>query len=176
MVKKILIAFLSTIIWLDLSNPAFSQAPEGVFVVDVQKVLSASLVGKAARSNIESEVKKAETRLAAQKQEVERLKSDLSKQQGVLSKEALEQKTESLKRKQRDLELGMADEQDKLKRKNAEEIEKVLAEIRKVLAKLAADRKYPVIIEKDPRLVVYVSPNLDLTDRVVAALDQEKLG
>ena len=161
---------------LDCSNLALAQAPEGVFVVDVQKVISTSLIGKAAKSNIEAEVKKAETRLAAQRQEVERLKTDLSKQQAVLSKEALDQKSENLIRKQRDLELGMADEQDKLKRKNGEEIEKVLAEIRKILAKLSADRKYPVIIEKDPRLVVYVSPNLDLTDRVIAALDQEKLG
>ena len=158
------------------SSSVSAENPEGVFVVDVQKVLSASLMGKAARSNMEVEVKKSETRLAAQKQEFERLRADFAKQQAVLSKEAQEQKGESLKKKQRELELGLADEQDKLRRKNGDEIEKVLVEIRKILAQMANDKKYPVIIEKDPRLVVYVSPNLDLTEKVVAALDEQKLG
>lgn len=154
---------------------SFGQA-QGVFVVDVQKVLSNSLAGKAARSNVEAEVKKSEARLAGQRQEVERLRADLGKQQAVLSKEALEQKSQVLKKKQRELELGLADEQDKLRRKNGEEIEKVLVEIRAVLAKFSEEKKYPVIIEKDSRLVVYVNPELDLTDKVIAALDQHTMG
>lgn len=153
-----------------------AEAAEGVYVVDVQKVLSASVLGKAARSNMEAEVKKSESRLAAQRQEFDRLKTDLGKQQAVLSKEALEQKSAGLKKKQRELELGLADEQDKLRRKNGEEIEKVLVEIRKVLSSMAEEKEYPVIIEKDPRLVVYVDPKLDLSDRVVAHLDKQKLG
>ena len=176
MLKNISLAICIGILFLTKIADVSAASPEGVYVVDVQKVLSTSLLGKAARSNMDAEVKKAETRLAAQKQEVERLKADLSKQQAVLSKEALGQKSESLKKKQRDLELGLADEQDKLKRKNGQEIEKVLTEIRKVLAQIAKEKEYPVIIEKDPRLVVYVSPELDLTDKVVAVLDEEKIG
>ena len=176
MFKNISVAICFSLLFLSKIADASAATPEGVYVVDVQKVLSASLMGKAARSNMDAEVKKAETRLAAQKQEVERLKTDLSKQQAVLSKEALDQKSGSLKKKQRDLELGLADEQDKLKRKNGQEIEKVLVEIRRVLAQIAKDKEYPVIIEKDPRLVVYVSPELDLTDKVVAVLDEEKIG
>lgn len=176
MIKNVFLFICFSFVCAANVNVAYSAAPEGVYVVDVQKVLSTSLLGKAAKSNMDAEVKKAETRLAAQKQEVDRIRTDLAKQQGVLSKEAMDQKSGSLKKKQRELELGMADEQDKLKRKNGEEIEKVLKEIRKILAQIAKDKEYPVIIEKDPRLVVYVSPDLDLTDKVVAVLDEEKLG
>jgi outer membrane protein len=169
--KKLLTALIFTV----LVPVSAWAAAEGVYVVDVQKVISTSLAGKAARSNMEAEMKKSEARLMAGKQELERLKEELSKQQAVLSKDALEQKKENLKKKQRDLELSAADEQDKLRRKNNEEIEKVLVEIKKTISDLSDRDNYPVIIEKDPRLVVYANPKLDLTDRVISALDQQTM-
>lgn len=176
MQMRIIIASIAALIIQATSPMSFAQQGEGVYVVDVQKVISTSIAGKAARSNMEAEVKKSESRLAARKQEVERLRSELGKQQAVLSKEALEQKSEALKKKQRELELGLADEQDKLKRKNAEEIEKVLAQIREVLAEMSEQKQYPVIIEKDPRIVVYANPSLDLTEKVISALNQRTVG
>ncbi len=167
MKRLFLIAFL-------VCSPVAS-AEQQIYVVDVQKVVSESVIGKAAKSNLESEMKKSESKLVAQKQEVEKLVQDFNKQKALLSKEALEQKAEALRRKERDAKLLMAEEQDKIRRKNSQEIDKVVAEVKAILDNLAEDQEYSMIVEKDPRLVVYVDPKYDITQKVIKALDSKTL-
>jgi outer membrane protein len=153
----------------------FAEEPQKIYVVDVQKVVGDSIIGKAAKNDLEKELKKSEAKILGQRQELERMKQDLSKQKALLSKEALEQKGQEFRKKQRDLELSMAEEQDKIKRKNIKAIESVVAQVREILSELAESKEYAVVVEKDPRLVVYVSPNYDITNEVIKALDKKKI-
>ena len=54
--------------------------------VDIQRAISESQSGKKARERFQSEIKKAESDLMKEKQEVERLKADMEKK-GMLLKE-----------------------------------------------------------------------------------------
>jgi outer membrane protein len=171
------LALLKAALLASLSSMALAETkPEGtIYFIDVQKVIDGSIVGKAARNNVEGEIKKSEARLMQVRQEVEKLKADLEKQASVLSKDALDEKREVLDKKGRDFQRAVQDQREELSRKNDVEMQKVLGEVQKVIAEMAAKEKYPLIIERDPRMVLYSAEKYDLTDQVIKALDTKKI-
>src|SRR5687767_5186068 len=103
--KKFAISTLSTFalgaVVLSSSPAAADDSP--IYVVNLQKILNDSVIGKAARNNLEAEVKKREAQLEKMKAEVEALQQSLRKQSSVLSKEALKSKAQDLEKKQQQL-------------------------------------------------------------------------
>ena len=156
-------------------SEAWSENPAPIYLVDVQRVINESIAGKASRNNVEAEVKKSELHLAKLKAEIDRLAAELDKQSSVLSPEALVEKREVVRRRQRDFERALQDQQEELARKNDAEMAKVMAEIQKAVKELAWQGGYRIIMERDPRVVIYAADGLDLTDQVVKILDAKKL-
>ena len=81
-----------------------SAMAQTIAVVDTQRIVNESIVGKAARNNLEVEIKKGQAKLAQLKGDFEKQKSDLEKQAAILSGAALEAKREALSKKQVDLQ------------------------------------------------------------------------
>lgn len=151
------------------------RAEQVVYLVDVQRVINESIIGKASRNDFEAEVKKSEMKLAQQKGELDKLHGEVDKQASLLSSEALEEKREVLDRRGREFERSVQDQREELSRKNDAEMLHIMSQIQKVVQELAAQGNYPVIMERDPRVVVYADPRLDLTDQVIKQLDAKKL-
>lgn len=148
----------------------------GIYVVDVQRVINDSIIGKAARTNVETELKKREAQLGASRSEYERLKADVEKQKSVLSGAALDAKKELVRKKEIELTREVQDQRQELERKNEREISRVVDEVRQTIKDLADQKQYSFIVEKDVSLVVYADPRLDVTDQVIKMLDSKKLG
>lgn len=146
-----------------------------LYVVDVQRVIEHSIAGKSAKENLEVDIKKTESKVAIKRAELERLKADLQKQAAVLSNDARDQKAMVIRDKSRDLEKLIADERDELKRKSDSAMESVVKKLDGVIAKISQELGYKVVLQKDPRLVLYVAPEFDLTDEVIQSLDSQKL-
>src|SRR5690242_6121780 len=92
--------FLCAVVSLML--PAMSFAAESmqpVYVVDMQRVINESIVGKAARTNMESEVKKREGGLVKMQNDLKAMKAELDKQGSLLSADALKAKKENFEKK-----------------------------------------------------------------------------
>ena len=147
-----------------------------IYVVDVQRVINESIQGKAARNNVEAEIRKSEAKLAKMRSEVEKMKNDLEKQTSLLSSEALQDKKNALLKAQRNLEVSFRDEREDIQQKHNVEVAKVVADIDALIKDLAAKGTYPVIMEKDPRWVIYTHSRLDLTDEIIKTLDAKKTG
>jgi outer membrane protein len=146
-----------------------------IFVIDMNRVANESIIGKAARSNIEAEVRKSESKVALQRQNIEQLGADIQKQSSLLSADALEEKREVLAKRQREVERMMQDQREELGKKHNLEMKKVVDEIDVVVKQLSDRGTYPVIIEKDPRVVVYAADRTDLTSEVIRLLDAKKM-
>lgn len=155
---------------------AAESASDQIYVVDMQRVINESVIGKAARSNLESDAKKGQGKLEKLKQEVMGLRQSLEKQGSLLSSEAMQGKAESLGKKERELGRALQDQREELARKNNQEIKKVVDEIDKVVRELAKKKGYRFIIERDQQFVVYAEKDLDLTDEVISILDDKKVG
>jgi outer membrane protein len=152
----------------------FSQSVEAearVSVVDVQRVITTSKAGQRARQEVEAEVKKGESRIASLKSEFEALEKAIQKQADVLSGTALEEKQGELRKKERALRVALEDQRDVITRKNRAEIGKVVNKIDAIIKEMGASGRYGVIIDSDPRLVLFYDKKLDISDEVISRLD-----
>lgn len=156
-----------------LSTSVFAE--EKIAIVDVQRVVNDSIVGKAAKSNLEEQINKAKLRLAGLKSEFEKQKSELEKQSAVLSGSALEQRKEALSKKQVEFQRAYQDMQQELGKANEKEIGKVIKQINDVVKELADSRGYAFVFEKDRQAVVFASSRIDITQEVIATLDKRKV-
>jgi len=174
--RVILLAFLVLFCAPALRAENSSAASDTqVYVVDMQRVIDDSIIGKAAKSNMDQEFKKGELKLKELKDEYEHLKDDSDKQASLLSAQALQDKHDALEKKGKELERAVQDKKDELARKNNGEIEKIVKQIDKVVNEMATKNKYKFIIEKDSRLVLYVDDKYDLTPKVIEELNQRKI-
>ena len=147
------------------------EAEARVSVVDVQRVITTSKAGQRARQEVEAEVKKGESRIASLKSEFEALEKAIQKQADVLSGTALEEKQGELRKKERALRVALEDQRDVITRKNRTEIGKVVNKIDAIIKEMGASGRYGVIIDSDPRLVLFYDKKLDISDEVITKLD-----
>ncbi len=166
-----LIALLAMLVF----QPSTAQERTTYAVVDTQKVINDSIIGKAARSNLEGQIKKGQAKLSQLKADFEKQRTDLEKQSSILSGQALEEKREALAKKQVDLQRTVQDLQEDLARRNEAEIGKVVEQISVIVKDLAKAKGYTFVFERDRQLVVYSSGRIDITPEVVEALDKKKL-
>lgn len=152
-----------------------AYAAESIAIVDVQKVVNDSIIGKAAKSNLEREMQKAKVKLSNLQADFEKQKGALEKQAAVMSKAALEDRRDALMKKQQEVQRAYQDSQEQLAKINDREIRKVVDEINKLVKELADDRKYEFVFERDRQAIVYSSSRIDITQEVIKLLDKKKL-
>lgn len=169
--KKLSLAICATV----LCAGAAPASAETIALVDTQSVLNQCIIGKAARSNLESRIKAAQAKLAQSKNDFEKQRADLEKQAKVLSGAALESRKEALAKKQVELQRALQDTQEELARVNDQEIGKVVAQIQEVVKEIAKERKYTFVFEKDRQTVLYASDRIDISADVVKILDKKKV-
>lgn len=150
---------------------ARAEVSPQVYVIDMEKVIADSIAGKAAKANLDDEVRKAEGKLALQRAELERLQADLEKQASLLSPAAMDERREALQRKARDYERSLQDQREAMGKRQANEMKRVVDQVDRVVKELSQSGGYPVIMEKDPRVVVYAAQNIDLTEKVIERMN-----
>lgn len=168
-------SFFSVVLFtftLGLSLPSYA---ERIAVIDTQMVLNQSIIGKAAKANVEEQVKKAQLRLSSMKADFEKQRADLEKQSAILSGSALDARREALEKKGLEVQRKYSDAQEELAKTNEEQIKRVIQEIKAVVEELADDREYAFVIEKDRQTVLYSSDRIDISAEVVKILDKKKV-
>lgn len=172
--SHILFTFVSICLAVFTGAPSVARA-ESIALVDTQMVLTQSIVGKAARSNLEGRVKKAQAKLAQSKSEFDKQRGELEKQASLLSGSALEAKKEALGKKQLELQRLYQDSQEELAKANEQELVKVVKEIQSVVDQIAKERSFTFVFEKDRQTVLYSSERIDISSEVVKILDKKKV-
>ena len=142
-------------------------------MVDVQRVLARSSAGVAAREHLEREKAAMQKQVDGQRVEAEKLRDELEKKGQLLSADARREKQESLERKVRDVRRLVDDLQKELQKKEQEALARVLNDIQGVVQKLGKERGYTMIVERRGGAVIWGAPEIDITDEVVRAFDDE---
>ncbi len=148
---------------------------EEIYVLDMQKVINDSIAGKAARNNIEDEMKKGKAKIQKMQLSFENERKSFQQQAALLSGSAREEKMKAMKEKEQRLLKAMQEEQQELQKMNHRELGRVVEAIDEVVEDLAEEEGYEVIVEKDPRIVLYTSGDFDITDEVLRRLNAKKL-
>src|SRR5262252_7108979 len=155
------------------SSAQNNNAPSRVGFVDIQRVLARSAAGMAAREQLEKEKAVMQKQVDGQRAELEKMKDELEKKGQLLSADARREKQEALERKVRDARRLLDDLEKELQKKEQSMGQKILRDLEGIFTRVGKEKGYAVIVERRQAGVVYGAPEVDVTEDVIKASDDE---
>jgi outer membrane protein len=155
-----------------------SAAEIKIGVVEPQKVLENTKAGKKVKDKLEEYQKSAQKMLDMDGEELKKIEEDFVKQGSILSPEAKKDKEETLRRKQMEYQRKFQQLNQDFQGKKKELLDEFSKSLEQTVKGIAEKEKISLVGEKSDNgpvsLVIYSSPTLDLTDRVIKELDKGK--
>ena len=156
-----------------LSLAAFGQAQAQelkIGYVDSQRILRDSNPARAATQKLEQEFAKRDRELqemaARLKSQAERFEKDSL----VLSEADRSRRQRELAEMDRDLQRRQREFREDLNQRRNEELQSLLERAQRIVRQIAEQEKFDVVLQD----VVYVSPRVDITEKVLRALNNGK--
>ena len=154
------------VIWLMLcSTLAVAQDRVKIGFIDVQRTISESQAGKRARGKFQAQVKKAETDLLKEKQELERLKSEFDKKSPLLKDDERRNLEADLQKRAVIYQRAMGDLQQELRQKEGEMTGDILKDLEKIVTEVGKSEKFTLILERSQ--ILYSDQAIDITNKVI---------
>ena len=154
------------------SLPLVARAADvKIAVVDLQRALNESEQGKRAKADFKARVDRLEGQLKGQKDELDRLKSELEAKQAVLKDEERRKLGTEYEKKRLDLKGKFEEAQGELAKKDQELTGDIIRGLQATIKQIAEVEGYTLVLETNSAGVVYHVPSIDLADRVLAAFN-----
>ena len=147
------------------ATTGWSQDRVKIGFIDIQRAISESQAGKRAKQSFQGEVKRVETELLKEKQELERLKSDLDKKGPLLKEEERRNLETDLQRRYVNYQRTMQDQQQVLRQKEGQMTSDILKELEKIVDEVGKAEKFTLILERSQ--ILYSDQGIDITNRVI---------
>lgn len=155
---------------LSISSVALAN-DQDIYVVDVQKIIDQSKVGRDAQAAIEKEVSEREKKIGELKASFESEVKSFESKAAVLSDEVKRTKIQELSKKEQELQgLMQREQQAMLKRRDAA-LAELVVKISSATEKVGRNGGYKLIVEKTPLFVVWSRSTFDITDEVMEEVD-----
>jgi len=156
-------------LFLLLAVPVRSQEGVKIGFVDLDRALNESRAGKIALEKLQTKIKETESSLLKEKQDLERLRTDIDKK-GLLLKETERRKLEKeFQRRVRNYQREMRDSQEELNQRKNELMADILKGLEKVVTAIGKKEKFTLILERSQ--VLYTDQGVDITDTVIKRYD-----
>lgn len=151
--------------------PAWAQA-QGTKLgfVNTERVLREAVPAQRAQKKIESEFKKRDQELAQIAGDLKRLQDELDKNAMTMSDAQRRSKEREFADMNREFQRRQREFREDLNQRRNEELAQVVEQANRVIRQIAEQEKFDLILQD----VVYFSPRIDITDKVIKALDSGK--
>lgn len=160
--------FLVSIAVAALATPMFAQtAPARVAVIDVQKVLSQSTLGKAAYEKLKKMQEERLEKARAMDEELRKLDADISAKKISLSEDKLADMQKQLADKRISMQRYAQDADREIGEARDRELQALEAKIKPVIDALGKEMGLAAIFNKFESGLVYASDAIDVTDTVI---------
>jgi outer membrane protein len=165
--------FLVSMAVVALAVPMFAQnAPGRVAVVDVQKVLTQSVAGKAAYEKLK---KMQDDRVSKAKQmdeEIKKLESDLNTKRISLAEDKLAEMTKQLAEKKIGMQRFAQDADREIGEARDKELQALQVKIEPVIDGIGKEMGLALIFNKFESGLVYASEAVEITDTVIKRFNE----
>lgn len=145
-----------------------------IAVVDLQKALNETSAGRQAKADFKARVERLEGQLKGQKEELDKLKSELERKSSVLTDEERRKLGTDYEKKRLDLKGKFEEAQGELAKKDQELTGSIVKGLQETIRQIAEVEGYTLVLEMNSAGVVYHLPQIDLTDRVIAAFNAKR--
>lgn len=145
-----------------------NAVPAGKYgVVDMQQVILTVEEGKAARSQLETEIKAKEADLSKQKQELDKMNKEWKDQAALLSEDARMKKQQEFQEKFLALRNAEMEFQANIKRKEQKATQQIATKVAQVVDQIARSKKLVAVFETNSAGLLYLEAPVDLTQEVI---------
>ncbi len=150
-----------------------SSAAARVGYLDVQRLVKESKLGQQAAREIEKLTQAKEKEIAPRLKELGGLKAQVENGAAQMSESERKAKVEEFQRLTKEYQRLVQDSKEEIARQDREKVAAILKKAEEVLARVAKREKYLMII-KDPNVLSYLDPSVDITAEVIKELDNLK--
>ena len=151
-----------------LASPGMAQGADyKIGFVNSERLFRDAAPAKRAQQKLEKEFAGRDAEIQKLAKQVRDLQAALEKDGVTMAETERRNKERDLANMSRDLQRGQREFREDLNLRRNEELSAVQERANKVIQQIAIDEKFDLIIQ-DP--VIYASPRIDITDRVIKAL------
>jgi outer membrane protein len=154
-----------------LAQSATAQAPQpgGKFgFVHTERILRDSVPAVRAQKKIEAEFQKRDRELATIADQLKRMQNELDKDAMTMSETQRRSKEREFGELNRDFQRKQREFREDLNQRRNEELAQVVEQANRIIRMIAEQEKFDIIFQEMP---AYVSPRIDITDKVIKALE-----
>jgi len=166
---------LAAAIFATLAVPAAAQAPAAASTaggkfgfVHTERVLRDSVPAVRAQKKIEAEFQKRDRELAGIAEQLKRMQAELDKDAMTMSDTQRRAKEREFGELNREFQRKQREFREDLNQRRNEELAQVVEQANRVIRMIAEQEKFDIIFQEMP---AYVSPRIDITDKVIKALE-----
>jgi outer membrane protein len=168
--KKLqLLAFISM---LAFAGGGAAQAESKIGFVNLDRILRDAAPAQRAQKKIESEFSKREQELAKMAESLKRMQETLEKNSMTMSESDRRSREREFGEMSREFQRKQREFREDLNQRRNEELSGILERANRVVRQIAEAEKFDVILQE----AVYASPRIDITDKVIRALDDTSPG
>jgi outer membrane protein len=154
---------------LSLLSLANAQAQEArIGFVSTERIFREAAPAKVATAKIEQEFSKREKELQDLASRLKGISDKLDKDAAVLSESDRGRRQRELSDLDKDFQRKQREFREDLNQRRNEELATVLERTNKVIKQIAEAEKYDIVFQE----AVYISPRIDITDKVLKALNK----
>jgi outer membrane protein len=149
--------------------PAWAQTGKFGFV-NTERILRDAVPAQRAQKKIEAEFQKRDQELAKIAGELKRMQDDLDKNSVTMSEAQRRGKEREFGDMNREFQRKQREFREDLNQRRNEELAQVVEQANRVIRQIAEQEKFDIIFQD----AVFASPRIDITDKVIKALDSGK--
>lgn len=164
--------FLISVAVAALAAPMFAQAPQRVAVIDVQKVLTQSTLGKAAYEKLKKMQDDRVEKAKAMDEELRKLDAEINTKKISLSEEKLTEMQKQLADKRISMQRYAQDADREIGEARDRELQALEAKIKPIIDAIGKEMGLAAIFNKFESGLVYASDAIDITDTVVKRFNE----
>ena len=153
---------------------AFAQPPAvqamKIGYVNTERILRDAVPAVRAQRKIEAEFQKRDQELARLAGELKKMQDEIEKNSVTMSESQRRNREREFAEANRDFQRKQREFREDLNQRRNEELAQVVEQANRVINQIAEQEKFDLIIQD----AVYRSPRIDITDKVIKALDSGK--
>jgi outer membrane protein len=154
-----------------LAQDKGAVAPLGKFgFVNTERILRDAVPAQRAQKKIEAEFQKRDQELARIADQLKRMQEELEKNSVTMSETQRRAKERDFADLNRDFQRKQREFREDLNQRRNEELAQVVEQANRVIRQIAEQEKFDIIFQD----AVFASPRIDITDKVIKALDGNK--
>jgi len=165
--QTFLTLLIATVLLALNAQAASAQLENKIGFVNTERILRDAAPAVRAQKKIEAEFAKRDQEMARVAEQLKRMQDELEKQGVTMAESQRRTKEREISELTRDFQRRQREFREDLNQRRNEELAQVVEQANRVIRQIAEQEKYDIIFQD----AVYANPRIDITERVIKALD-----